>query len=156
MECSWPVGLNQPGVGGGADVNAQIAGPADSAGITNTLVEAFFMDPVWSWVFSDPILRRTQFGMWFRLVVGGAIEHHSVGMTPAYEAVSVWIPPGCPELSEADGEQLGRMLEETMGKRAELVKEVFACFETSHPHDRGHYYLSLLGTHTDHRGSGIG
>jgi hypothetical protein len=29
-------------------------------------------------------------------------------------------------------------------------------FETHHPHDRPHHYLSLLGTHPEHRGQGKG
>jgi GNAT superfamily N-acetyltransferase len=29
-------------------------------------------------------------------------------------------------------------------------------FEAAHPRDRPHYYLSLLGTHPDHRGRGVG
>lgn len=137
-------------------MNPQVAGPADTSGITKTLVEAFFMDPVWGWVFSDPLQRRTQHGAWFQILVGSAVAHEWVWMTPAYEAVSVWLPPGCPELGEADEEHLGQLLEEMMGQRAELVQEVFGLFETSHPRDRDHFYLSLLGTHTDHRGSGIG
>jgi ribosomal protein S18 acetylase RimI-like enzyme len=137
-------------------VNGHVAGPADTLGITNTLVEAFFMDPVWGWAFSDPMQRKTQHGAWFQLLIGSAVKHEWVWTTPAYEAVSVWLPPGCPELSQADEEHLGGMLEEMMGKRAQLVQEVFGCFEAAHPHDRDHYYLSLLGTHTDHRGSGIG
>ncbi len=48
------------------------------------------------------------------------------------------------------------MLDEMLGTRAELVMEVFECFEAAHPRVEDHYYLSLLGTHTEHRGSGIG
>lgn len=137
-------------------MGAHIAGPADTAGITTTLVEAFFMDPVWGWAFSDPTHRKSQHGAWFRILIGSAVGHDWVWMTPAYEAVSVWLPPGCPELGEADEERLRQMLEEMLGERAELVWEVFGRFEAAHPRDRDHYYLSLLGTHTDHRGAGIG
>ena len=37
-----------------------------------------------------------------------------------------------------------------------ILLEIFDRFEGSHPRDRPHYYLSLLGTHNDHRGKGIG
>jgi hypothetical protein len=137
-------------------VDARSAEPADTSGITQTLTEAFFSDPVWSWAFSDPSRRRDQYGAWFRILVDSAIEHGWVWTTPGYEAVSVWIPPGCRELSEADEECLGRVLEKETGERAELLEEVFGCFEASHPHEEDHFYLSLLGTHTDHRGHGIG
>jgi GNAT superfamily N-acetyltransferase len=48
------------------------------------------------------------------------------------------------------------MLEETVGSRAALIMKVFERFEAAHPHDKDHYYLSLLGTHPDHRGHGLG
>jgi hypothetical protein len=37
-----------------------------------------------------------------------------------------------------------------------LVFEVFDRFEAAHPRTQDHYYLSLLGTHTEHLGAGIG
>jgi hypothetical protein len=43
-----------------------------------------------------------------------------------------------------------------LGNGSKLVMEVFDRFEAAHPQGRDHYYLSLLGTHTDSRGSGIG
>ena len=141
---------------GGADVDAHVAEPADTPAITNTLAEAFFLDPVWSWAFSDPMRRKAQHGAWFRILVASAVAHHWVWTTPAYEAVSVWVPPGCRELSETDEERLGYTLKEVVGERAGLLEEVFSFFEASHPHDRDHFYLSLLGTHTDHRGLGLG
>lgn len=137
-------------------MDAHVAGPADTSAITDTLAEAFFVDPVWTWAFSDSSRRKAQHRAWFEILVGGAVEHGWVWMTPAYEAVSVWVPPGCPELSEADEERLGHTLEEMVGERAELLEEVFGCFEASHPRDPDHFYLSLLGTHPDHQGLGLG
>jgi GNAT superfamily N-acetyltransferase len=137
-------------------VNDRVAGPADISGVAGTLAEAFFEDPVWSWAFSDPLHRKAQHLAWFQLLVGSAVEYQWVWMTPGYEAVSVWVPPGYPELNESDERRLGPMLEELLGKRANLLMEVFDCFEAAHPRTRDHYYLSLLGTHTHHRGSGLG
>ena len=137
-------------------MNDRVAGPADISGVAGTLVEAFYLDPVWSWAYSDPRHRKAQYFAWFQLLIGSAVEYQWVWMTPGYEAVSVWVPPGCPELNEADESQLGPMLVDLVGERAELLMEVFECFEAAHPRTRDHYYLSLLGTHTDHRGSGLG
>lgn len=137
-------------------MNARVAGSADASGVTNTLAEAFFLDPVWSWAFADPNHRRAQYGAWFGILVGSVLGHQWVWTTPAYEAVSVWVPPGRPELSDTDEEHLGRVLKEMVGERFELIEEVFARFEASHPRHEDHFYLSLLGTHTDYRGLGIG
>ena len=114
-------------------MKARVAEPANTSGVAETLVEAFFSDPVWSWAFSDPTRRKAQHDAWFRLLIGRAIDHQWVWMTPAYEAVSVWVPPGLPELNEADEERLGPMLEDMLGGRAELLMEVFDRFEAAHP-----------------------
>src|ERR1700722_12535459 len=137
-------------------MHGRIARPGDTDGMARTLAEAFFRGPVWGWAFPDPRHRKAQHEAWFRLLIGSALPHEWVWTTPAHEAVSVWVPPGVPELSESDEAQLEPMLEEMLGARAELVMDVFDRFEVAHPRSRDHYYLSLLGTHTDHRGSGIG
>ena len=137
-------------------MQVRIARSEDSEGIAKTLAEAFFSDPVWGWVFADPEQRKMQHEAWFRLLIRSALPHQWVWTTPAYEAVSVWVPPGLPELSESDEAQLEPLLEELLGARVQLVMEVFEQFEEAHPRDQDHYYLSLLGTHTDHRGAGLG
>ena len=137
-------------------MQTRLASSEDTDALARTLAEAFFLDPVWGWAFADPRQRKMQHEAWFRLLIGSALPHKWVWTTPGYEAVSVWVPPGCPELSESDEAQLGPMLEEQLGSRAPLVMEVFERFEAAHPRSQDHYYLSLLGTHTDHRGSGLG
>ena len=124
--------------------------------MARTLAEAFFLDPVWGWAFADASQRKIHHEAWFRLLIRSALPHRWVWTTPAHEAVSVWVPPGCPELSEDDDALLEPMLEELLGTRFQLVMEVFECFEAAHPRSEDHFYLSLLGTHTDHRGLGLG
>src|SRR5438309_11855044 len=68
---------------------------------------------------------------------------------PAYEAVAVWIPPGGEEMSEADAAEFDATIEPR-------VRELMKRFEAAHPHEPPHWYLSLLGTHPDHRGNGLG
>jgi GNAT superfamily N-acetyltransferase len=90
------------------------------------------------------------------LFVAGSVEHRWVWTTPRYEAVSLWIPPGCPELAEPHAERLEPLLDELLGPRSALLVEVFDRFETAHLRDQEHFYLSILGTHPDHRGRGLG
>jgi GNAT superfamily N-acetyltransferase len=58
----------------------------------------------------------------------------------------------------ADQERdLVSLTEQLLGvEQARVVFDVFERLEASHPHDRPHYYLSLLGTHDHHRGKGLG
>lgn len=137
-------------------METRVASPQEVSGVAETLAGAFFDDPVWGWAFPDPTVRKRQHEAFFRFLIGGALEHQWVWTTPAHEAATVWLPPGCPEVADADAPRLARLLEDLVGERAALILEVFDRFDAAHPHERDHYYLSLLGTHPDHRGGGIG
>jgi ribosomal protein S18 acetylase RimI-like enzyme len=116
------------------------------------MTDAFATDPVWSWAFPTP--DRMQ--VWWRFWIAAAVPQGWVRMTSDAEAAAVWIPPDgheCPPEDEAHVEPLTRVL---AGGRADAVLETLDRFESNHPRDEPHYYLSLLGTATAHRGQGIG
>ena len=52
--------------------------------------------------------------------------------------------------------RLEPLLDELLGPRSALLVDVFNRFENADPHEEEHFYLSLLGTHPDHRGHGLG
>jgi GNAT superfamily N-acetyltransferase len=116
------------------------------------LTAAFSADPLWSWAFPNP----KDLAVWWRLHVGSALRHSCVWVTGDCAAVSVWIPPGVTELTEEEEERVEPLLEELIGPRAPDVVEVVERFEACHPKQPPHYYLSLLGTHPDHRRRGLG
>ncbi len=131
----------------------RIAVPADLDRVVATLWAAFGNDPLWTWAF--PGARKLD--VWWRFLVGNALRHRGIWVAGDFEAVSVWISPGEKELTEAQQARVQPLLEELLGSRAKEVVELLERFEESHPRDvPPHYYLSLLGTHTDHRGRGIG
>lgn len=136
--------------------SARVVEASDVDAAAETLARAFFDDPVWSWTFDDPTRRHRQLAALWGLFVAGSVEHRWVWTTGGDAAVAVWIPPGCPELTEPHASRLDPLLDELVGPRAALVGEVIERFEAAHPRDEPHYYLSFLGTHPDHRGQGIG
>ena len=87
----------------------------------------------------------------------GALRYGTVRMTPGGEAVSVWLPPGGSELSDEQSAELDRLLEASLdaGGRAAMVT-LYERFDASRAPLAEHYYLSLLATHPDHRGRGVG
>ena len=129
---------------------------AELDGLTETISRAFHDDPTWSWAFPDEARREEQYAVFWRFMIEGALRYPWVLRTAGYEAVAVWIPPGGTELAEADEERLEPLLETLVGSWAAEVMELFARFDAAHPDGPPHYYLSLLGTHPDHRGRGIG
>jgi GNAT superfamily N-acetyltransferase len=124
------------------------AQPEDLEAVTETLWLAFGEDPLWRWAFPDHAQLRA---LW-RLYVSSALKYEWVWTLDDYAAATVWIPPGRPELT-AEEEAL---VPELVGPRADAVLGLFDAFERAHPHEPPHYYLTLIGTHPDQRGRGVG
>ena len=124
--------------------------------VVDTLVRAFDQDPTWSTVLPDDALRPAQYTYLFTLFVEGALPHGGVWTTDAAEAVSVWLPPGADELTPEQDEQLELYLDRLPHASSDAVRALIALFDENHPTDRPHHYLSLLGTHPNHRGQGVG
>lgn len=132
------------------------AGVADIDAVTDTIATAFYNDPVWSWAFPDPQRRAAQLIVWWGFWVDTAVRSGEVWMTESCEAATVWIPPGGAECTPEEEELVAPMLHGLLGAHAEHVIETLDRFDANHPHDVPHHYLSLVGTHPDHRGKGLG
>jgi GNAT superfamily N-acetyltransferase len=124
--------------------------------VTELFVLAFYEDPTWSWAFPDPEKRVEQHRALWSLYLHSALSYGWVWMTEDGGAASLWIPPGRPELSPEDEARYEPMVREMLGRHADDVLALVDSFEKNHPREQPHYYLSLLGTHPDHRGQGKG
>jgi GNAT superfamily N-acetyltransferase len=144
--------LHSPEAGGSGDLRPRVATPADLSGVTATLAGAFTEDPLWTWAFPAADKRE----VWWRFLLQCVLRYPCTWVAGDFDAVSVWIPPGGSELTDADEERVGPLLEELLGPRAQQVMDLLDRFGESHPKDVPHYYLSLLGTHPSQRGRGLG
>jgi GNAT superfamily N-acetyltransferase len=133
-------------------MTARVATERDLDGITATLTGAFADDPLWSWAFPD----RESLAVWWGFLASSALRYPWVWVAGDYDAVSVWIPPGGVELTEDEEGRLESILDDLAGTRAAEIMVLLDRFESSHPRDTPHYYLSLLGTRPDRRGHGLG
>ena len=129
---------------------------ADVDSIANLFAHAFNQDPTWSWAFPDQANRFDQHLAWWGLYLHSAVPYDWVWMTEDGGAASLWIPPGEPELSEEDEADAEPLLRRLVGSHADDVLTLLDRFDSNHPADEPHFYLSLLGTHPDHRGEGKG
>jgi GNAT superfamily N-acetyltransferase len=132
--------------------SARVATARDLDGLTATLWAAFFEDPLWSWAFPD----RSKLEVWWRLFIASALRYPWVWVTGQIAAASVWIPPGGTELTDVEEARVEPLLTELVGPRAPVVMDLVGRFEASRPRAEPHYYLSLLGTHPEQRGRGLG
>jgi GNAT superfamily N-acetyltransferase len=129
----------------------------DSDAMTETIATAFYSDPLWSWAFADAARRAEHFRVWWRVFVDACFRNDWTWVTEHCESVAIWAPPGARELSDADEERLVELVVDLIGgDHAKAVLQVLLEFESAHPRAVPHYYLSIVGTHDDHRGHGIG
>ena len=120
------------------------------------LVDAFYSDPLWGWAFPDDAARRDQHRAVWTMAVEGAIRYPWVRLADGDTATAVWIPPGGTELTDAGAERFHDLLVELLGVDAPRALDAFGALDEHHPQDEPHFYLSLLGTASAHRGHGYG
>jgi GNAT superfamily N-acetyltransferase len=134
-------------------IAARRATPADIDVVTTVIELAFANDPLWNRALRTlPVAQRRPF---WELFTEGAIRLQWTWLLGGNSATSLWIPPGATEMTP---EEEVRMLDlaSGLGRDEENFLEMGRRFSAAHPRTEPHYYLSLLGTHPNHRGSGLG
>lgn len=130
--------------------------PSDVGRVADLLADAFAADPTWRWIFGEPTPAPAQRARVWRVLAGSAVDNGAAREVVGGAVVSLWVPPGCPELSEEREDELDRVLVEVTGPaRAALLPDVWDCFAAHRP-ERPHHYLDFLAVHPDHRGRGLG
>jgi GNAT superfamily N-acetyltransferase len=135
----------------------RIAGLDDIDIVTRTIALAFDGDPVWGPAMGGGGTTFEQKATIWRLFVAGALRYPWTSVIGNGEAVSVWFPPDGIELDDAGQAALSDLLKATLGAAATAEFHALVDrFEANHRADVPHAYLSLLATHPDHRGRGLG
>ncbi len=136
----------------------RLASDSDLDAVTAAMVTAFATDPVWGEYSFPGVSHRPELAMPFwRFCIRAALRFPTTYVTPNCEAAAVWIPPGEAEMTHEHEAGLAVLLAELVGiEQSRVVSDVFDRLDAAHPHDEPHHYLSLLATHRDHRGQGLG
>ena len=133
------------------------AGKPDIDPVTETITLAFGGDPVWGPALAPPAGGTDHLAAYWRRFVASSQAQGGLWMLDDGAAVAVWIPPGGLELDEPGLATLEEFNLEVLGPdRARELHELYDRFEANHPTGEPHAYLSLLATHPDHRGRGVG
>ena len=141
---------------------ARHAVASDVDAIVDTVTAAFFDDPLWGPLFPDRALRAAQASqLWRRFVTSAAGRYPWTFVTGAVDAATVdaaavWVPPGGTELTADEIAGYDEFLAGFATRAvADEIKAVGEVFDDAHPTEP-HFYLSLLATNPDARGSGFG
>ena len=138
-------------------MDIRVATPDDIDRATETITLAFATDPVWEVALRRADGRVDHHLAYWRFFVAAAVEQGTVCMLDDAAAVAVWIPPGGQELPDEAWPAVRQFNEEALGDQgAREMAALYERFDADHPSGPPHAYLSLLATHPDHRGAGIG
>jgi GNAT superfamily N-acetyltransferase len=129
----------------------------DLPALTAVMTTAFATDPVWGpYSFPDDATRIELSTRFWEAQLRAELRLGWTHVTPGCEAAAVWVPPGESELTSEQEREVVELIHQLVGERqAAVILDAFERLEAEHPHDP-HFYLSLLGTHADHRGRGLG
>ena len=137
------------------DVRSARIGDVDPVARCITL--AFATDPVWERALRRADGRTDHLEPYWRRFVAAAVDQGTAFMTDGGEAVAIWVPPGGDELPPAGVDALDAFHEDNLDADAvRAMHTLYDRFEASRGPLGPHYYLSLLATHPDHRGRGVG
>lgn len=142
-------------------MNQRTARPEDVDAVTTTIALAFRDDPVWGPALVSADGSTGHLLPFWRFFVEGAVRYGTVSLVDGPDGevatVAVWLPPGADELTPEQERDLDALLVAALSpERYAAYEQLYALFDDAHPHEPDHMYLSLLATHPDHRGHGIG
>lgn len=124
-----------------------------------TLTTAFHADPMFAWIFPDPVERTRALGHLFRVPLKYGLRRGHIAQSDSAKAVAVWASPGR-TVTPLEMIRSG-MLSATyrVGIRP-ISKFIGAMDALEKIHKRRasapHWYLMLLGVDTEHQGQGRG
>ncbi|MGW9026385.1 GNAT family N-acetyltransferase [Streptomyces sp. NPDC055722] len=132
----------------------------DRETVVRLLDEAFRDDPVSSWVFPDVEYRRTTHHRLMGAFTDIVFAEGRIDVTEDGTACALWlpVPAGDHAGAEDDAEDADDAvrLRETVDPDNERVERIARLTAASHPTERAHEYLWMIGVAPGHQGEGLG
>ncbi|MFI9600846.1 GNAT family N-acetyltransferase [Streptomyces sp. NPDC052043] len=149
-------------------VGIRAAGEDDRELVVRLLDEAFQDDPVSGWVFPEREYRRTTHHRLMAAFTDIVLAEGRIDLTEDGTACALWLSmpaadgdgpdgggdPGAPD--EADEADDAVRLRESVDPANARVEEIARLMAESHPADRAHEYLWMIGVAPARQGEGLG
>ena len=127
--------------------------------VVRLLDEAFQDDPVSGWVFPGEEYRRTTHHRLMAAFTDIVLAEGRIDVTEDGSACALWLSIPAGEHSADDGADEGDdavRLRETVDPANERVEQIARLLAESHPADRAHEYLWMIGVRPGRQGEGLG
>jgi GNAT superfamily N-acetyltransferase len=137
--------------------DVRLAVATDVEVMRDSLVEAFALDPVASWVYPDEGERRRFLAEWYELTLHAGLRCGHTYTAAQNRAIAIWAPPSVPQMFdyEREGVAVAEMLQRQLGERTQRVLRGLMGIESAHPREVPHFYLAMLGTAPSMQGRGF-
>ncbi len=119
------------------------------------LAQAFRDDPVHRWIYPSDAQWAWGSHRLFASLLRDLVAHRSGLTTPGREGAALWYAPGHLQPGLRARIELAAIVLWAVRARGPLVVRGLERLERRRPPDP-HWYLSILGTHPDHQGRGVG
>ena len=133
-----------------------LAAPKDRRAIADALQDAFFDDPVMSWMLRDERRRPRGLTRLFSVLLRAHyMPIGTVWTTLETSGAALWAPPGQAIIPPMTILRHSPAMLRALGRHAVRALRALSYVEHQHPKEP-HWYLGVLGTRTANQGKGIG
>ncbi|MFF7901149.1 GNAT family N-acetyltransferase [Streptomyces sp. NPDC088817] len=140
-------------------VGIRAAGEGDRELVVRLLDEAFQDDPVSGWVFPEREYRRTTHHRLMAAFTDIVLAEGRIDVTEDGTACALWLSMPAADGDGPDGagdSDDAVRLRESVDPANARVEEIARLMAESHPADRAHEYLWMIGVAPAHQGEGLG
>jgi ribosomal protein S18 acetylase RimI-like enzyme len=141
-----------------SSVTVRRATATDAGVVSDALADAFFDDPVISWLIPHGVSRRTKRvnGLWAATTASYVRKGKPVFVTDDGQGAALWSPPGA--WGTPASEQLREVpaMIRVFGTGLVKASQVQSQMIKAHPRQPKHWYLYAIGTRAGSQGRGIG
>ncbi|HEY5252704.1 MAG TPA: GNAT family N-acetyltransferase [Acidimicrobiales bacterium] len=145
-----------PGDGSARNPDVVLATAHDVTALAGSLSDAFFDDPVLSWLLNDEDSRtRRLVGLFSTQLKAHYFPRGTVWTTSDRSAAGLWSPPGHALMNPLTVLRHAPDLLRALGRNTLRSLRTLNHVERQHPKEP-HWYLGVLGTRTSAQGKGFG
>jgi len=130
---------------------------ADLVGVSDALADAFWNDPVMSWILREQQSRTRRLARLFSVQLRGHyLPLQTVWTTADRSGAALWAPPGHAIIAPTTILRFLPDMMRALGRHAVRALRTLNHVERQHPKDPPHWYLGVLGTRQAAQGKGVG